>query len=265
VPDLEDAPGRALRTDHPWQRFRRLLRYRRVWLLAPTWIALNATIGLYTSQTLFQLVRGSDPRFPGQTLVGGFDPLHVSIAFVAGGVVFLAGILYRGRRFAGLRRTTVIFYGILGGALFVLAALLLNHSASVPAWLLVAGLAAAATGVFLIAGATPAALGLLADVSESFPEDRGAVMGLYSVFLALGQIGGAFIGAVTAEAWAFDGILVATALLLAAALVPLGRLRRFEFAFEPDPQLGPDPALAAVDLSRTAAYRLEPPELDGSA
>ena len=40
-----------------WRRYRRLLRRSRVWLLAPTWIALNAGLGLYTSQTLFQLVR----------------------------------------------------------------------------------------------------------------------------------------------------------------------------------------------------------------
>ena len=87
-------------------------------------------------------------------------------------------------------------------------------------------------GIFLIAGATPAALGLLADTSEAFPRDRGAIMGLYSVFLALGQIIGAFVGAVAAEAWAFDGILVATLVLLAIALLPLSRLRRYEVSAE---------------------------------
>ena len=49
-------------------------------------------------------------------------------------------------------------------------------------------------GLFVLAGATPAALGLLADISERFPNDRGAIMGLYSVFLAVGQIIGALIG-----------------------------------------------------------------------
>ena len=40
----------------------RILRGSHVWLLAPTWIAINATLGLYTSQTLFQLVREPDPQ-----------------------------------------------------------------------------------------------------------------------------------------------------------------------------------------------------------
>ena len=56
-----------------------------------------------------------------------------------------------------------------------------------------------AVGLFVLAGATPAALGLLADMSERFPADRGAIMGLYSVFLALGQIIGALIGGVAAD------------------------------------------------------------------
>ena len=36
--------------------------------------------------------------------------------------------------------------------------------------------------------------GLLADMSEPYPRDRGAIMGLYSVFLAVGQIIGSLVG-----------------------------------------------------------------------
>ena len=46
-----------------------------------------------------------------------------------------------------------------------------------------------------MSGATPAALGLLADITESYPADRGAIMGLYSVFLGVGQILGALVSA----------------------------------------------------------------------
>ena len=86
-----------------------------------------------------------------------------------------------------------------------------------------------------MAGATPAALGLLADISERFPDDRGAIMGLYSVFLAVGQIIGALIGGFAAEAAGIDGMLVATGVLLLVALLPLARLRRAE-----DPVTGID-------------------------
>jgi predicted MFS family arabinose efflux permease len=80
----------------------------------------------------------------------------------------------------------------------------------------------------VLAGATPAALGLLADVTESFPADRGAVMGLYSVFLALGQIVGSFVGGQSGRRFGVDGILGATVILLIIALVPLARLRTVE-------------------------------------
>jgi predicted MFS family arabinose efflux permease len=85
-----------------------------------------------------------------------------------------------------------------------------------------------AGGLFVLAGATPAAVGLLADVSEQFPGDRGAIMGLYSVFLGFGQIGGALLGGIAAEWRGMDGLLIGTALLLAIALIPLRQLRRTE-------------------------------------
>ncbi len=258
VPDIDAGTERPLASRTGWRRYRRLLRRTRVWLLAPTWIALNAGLGLYTSQTLFQLVRRRDARFEDQWLVGGFDPLLVTLAFVVGGVVFLVGLLYWGGRFEALRRTTIIFYGIVGGAVFVVSALLLNHTGDDAAVMRLPWLAGLAIGMFLLAGATPAALGLLADMSESFPADRGAVMGLYSVFLAVGQIVGALIGAAAAERWAFDGILMATLLLQVVALLPLARLRRFEFEFQATPASGPDPEATAVDLSVTRAYRIRP-------
>lgn len=257
VPDVERRPLQGVREPLGWRRYRRLLGRSRVWLLAPTWIALNAGLGLYTSQTLFQLVRTPDPRFANQALVGGFDPLLITAGFVLAGLVFFVGLVYWGGRFATLRRTTIILYGIVGGAVFVVAALYLNHSGDAPLWLRLPSVGGLIVGLFLIAGATPAALGLLADMSESFPRDRGAVMGLYSVFLAVGQIVGALIGAVAAELAAFDGILLASLMLQAVALMPLSRLRRFEFRFQPTPASGPDPATARVDLSVTRAYRAD--------
>ena len=82
--------------------------------------------------------------------------------------------------------------------------------------------------LFLRAGAPPAPLGLLTHMSERFPKDRGAIMGLYSVFLAIGQIVGALIGGVAADARGIDGMLIATVVLLIVALVPLAQLRRDE-------------------------------------
>jgi len=88
-------------------------------------------------------------------------------------------------------------------------------------------------GLFVLAGATPAAVGLLADVSEKFPGDRGAIMGLYSVFLGVGQIGGALLGGVLAELRGMDGLLVGTAVVLGLALIPLFQLRKVEHYLGP--------------------------------
>jgi MFS family permease len=79
-----------------------------------------------------------------------------------------------------------------------------------------------------MAGATPAALGLLADISESHPADRGAIMGLYSVFLGLGQIIGALASGTAADLAGIDGLLLASLTLLIIALLPIHRLRESE-------------------------------------
>jgi predicted MFS family arabinose efflux permease len=157
----------------------------------------------------------------------GFSPVQISAAAVVIGILFGLGLWYWGNRFKDLRRTTIILYGIVGGAGLVGAGLVINHAAgALP--VIVGAVVVAAFGLFVLAGATPAALGLLADVSERFPNDRGAIMGLYSVFLAVGQIIGAIIGGFAAEARGIDGMLIATGLLLAVALIPLAQLRRGE-------------------------------------
>jgi MFS family permease len=211
-------------------RYRRILGQSHVWLIAPTWVAINAVLGLFTTQTIFQLVQRDepDPRFADQLLMGGFEPIQISIGMVVGGLLFFAGLIYWGNRFKDLRRTTIILYGIGGGALLVVGAVGINHSAALPL-LVVLGLGVlAVVGLFVLAGATPAAIGLLADVTEAYPDDRGAIMGLYSVFLGLGQIGGSLIAGAAATAFGLDGIFIASLLLLVVAVVPLVFLRRHE-------------------------------------
>jgi MFS family permease len=208
-------------------RYLVLLRSSHIWLLAPTWIAVNASIGLWFSQSLFAFAK-ANPQFPDQALMRGYTATEITLSAVVVAVIFGAGLLYWGNRFRRFRRTTIILYGILGGGAAVGAGLVVNHGDGLPGLaLLLAGLVVAA-GLFVLAGATPAAVGLLADVSERFPADRGAIMGLYSVFLAVGQISGSLIGGVAASAAGIDGLLVGTIVLLVVALGPLAQLRRHE-------------------------------------
>lgn len=209
-------------------RYRDVLRSRPVWLLAPTWIALNALLGSWGSQALFQLAQDPSVRFPDQVLMRGFEPWQAGLGLSVGLLVLFSGLLYWGNRFAGLRRTTIIGIGLAGGGVFLAAILAVNHSDSLSFWLVGASLVVAAAGLFVLAGATPAAVGFLSDVSESFPGRRGVIMGLYSVFLALGQIIGAIVAGVAAELAGIDGLLIASGGLLVVALIPLGQLRAAE-------------------------------------
>ena len=226
------------------RRYVELIRASHVWLLAPTWIAVNAAIGVWLSQSVFQLAKG-DPRFPDQALMAGFTANQITIAAIVIAVVFGAGLLYWGNRFKTLRRTTIIGYGVAGGAVLVLAGVVVNHFWTTAPLLALVAVALAGGGLFVLAGATPAALGLLADMSERFPADRGAIMGLYSVFLAIGQITGALIGGAAADWLGIDGMFLATLILLGIAVVPLAQLRAQEHQLampDQDGRVGAAPA-----------------------
>ena len=156
----------------------RLLRAVERLVLAPTWIALNAALGLWTTQSIFQLVKKPAPRFADQLLMGRADPIVISVGLVVAGSCFFAGLASGASGSSRMRRTTIIFYGIVGGGACVVAAAVLNHSRGLAGRRARRG-SVVLGGLFVLAGATPAALGLLADISEAFPADRGAIMGLY--------------------------------------------------------------------------------------
>lgn len=210
------------------RRIWRVLASSHVWLLAPTWIAVNACLGIVTSQTLFQLVREPAAAFADQALMGSVTPTLVSVGMGVAGLVFFAGLFWSGGRFGRVRRTTMLFEGIAGGVAICAAAFIANRGFALPLPAAVALGAAALAGVYLLAGATPAALGLLADLSETYPSDRGAIMGLYSVFLAFGQILGSIVGGAAAQLAGIDGLIGASIGLFAIALLPLVRLRTYE-------------------------------------
>ena len=210
-------------------RYARLLASSGVWLLAPTWIALNAIIGAWTTQSVFQLVRDNpDPSFADQVLMGGFAPTQVSIGLAVALVIFFAGIFVWGGLFRRFRRTSIMAIGVIGGVLMVAAVYAINHSGGWPLIAVIGAAIVALAGLFVLAGATPAALGMLADISETHPEDRGAIMGLYSVFLGVGQIIGSVASGTAADWRGIDGLLIVSLAGLVIALVPLYWLRGSE-------------------------------------
>jgi MFS family permease len=76
-------------------------------------------------------------------------------------------------------------------------------------------------------GFTPAALSLLAGAIGA-QAGRGAAMGIYSVLLSVGAIGGALLAGALGNRFAVDGLIYGTLAMAVVAMALLGRLDRAE-------------------------------------
>src|SRR5207253_10683322 len=83
-------------------------------------------------------------------------------------------------------------------------------------------------GIFVESGFTPAALAYLAEIAEEQPQDRGSVMGVYSVLLSCGQLTGTALAGPFAAAAGFNGLITLTGLLCLIALFTVLLLGRAE-------------------------------------
>ena len=198
----------------PWSRYLHLLRQPQLWRFAPAWLALNTVLGLWLSQSAFQL---GGPVAPGQALVGKFDERQVSLIFAGYGIVILIGLLLWARLLPGRRKTNVMLVALAGMVSASLAILVLNSpeltSAQRPVvlvWL--------TASVIVETGFTPAMLVFLGDVSDLGAWGRGALMGLYNVLLNAGQLLGAWLGAAAVGWAAINGLSWATIGLCALSI-----------------------------------------------
>ncbi len=73
-------------------------------------------------------------------------------------------------------------------------------------------------GILIASGFAPAALTHLATLSEEDPEQRGAIMGLYSLLLGGGQLLGTWIGGVFVDLAGFNGLAFFSAILIVFAV-----------------------------------------------
>ena len=100
------------------------------------------------------------------------------------------------------------------GGLFASCLILfaLNHQPALDAPLVLPLAILLIFSIMVQSGFTPAALAHLADITETHAADRGAIMGLYSVFLGLGQFLGASIGGLFVDWRGADGMALITGL-----------------------------------------------------
>jgi predicted MFS family arabinose efflux permease len=212
-------------------RYWRILRSPLLFLFIPAWVSIFALLGVWLSSQLTFLL-SAHRRLPGQVLMGSLSGVggggHLSM--VLGAIVLYFGIclLFWAFFLNRVPRLLLMLFSI-GGIYLACVALsglnhvtLENHAVQI-CWVLLL-----LVGIFAETSFAPAALAYLADLSEDAAKDRGLLMGLYSVFLGLGQLLGNGLGGVFAQQWGFDGLIYLTALLAFVALIALLFLFRQE-------------------------------------
>lgn len=207
----------------------RFLKSPRALRLVPAWVAVNAVLGVWLTHAVYQLKKADDPT---QLLVGGFSGSQISRYGAVTLVLFIVGIGGWGYVMAriGSLRTMMVS---LGGLVALSPMLFLLNHAPVDRPLRIGLLVAAAGGALLVAsGFTPAALAYLSKIAEEFAEQRGTIMGLYSVLLGVGQALGGALGGVAADWRGADGLILASVFFTACAIVAVAGLARTERALD---------------------------------
>jgi MFS family permease len=178
---------------------------------APAWISINAVLGIWLNLTARILT--DKQGFSGQLLVGNFTSMQAGNILTAYAGVFVVGILIWSFIPPVFRKTSTMLIGI--GGLFAsgLFMALLNHQPSLSGPMIPVIVVFLALSILVQSGFTPAALAYLADITEHHSADRGAVMGLYSVFLGLGQFIGLSVGGPFVDWRGADGMVIVTSLL----------------------------------------------------
>ena len=194
-----------------FKRYWKILSSPRVASFAPAWIAINAVLGIWINLTARILT--DKGKFPGQALAGSFDSLRAGYVLSAYAIFFVVGILIWTAVFPGIKKTKAMLIGV--GGLFGSCLLMfaINHQASLNSPLVLPLSVLLVISIMVQSGFTPSALAHLADITESFSNDRGAIMGLYSVFLGVGQFLGTSLGGPFVDWLGADGMVLSTGLL----------------------------------------------------
>ena len=213
------------------RRYWQVLRTPRLFLFIPAWISISALIGIWLSAQL-TYVLSSATHNPDQSLMGIFSAQGGGgrLSLVLGAYVLFFGLclLFWAFFLNRVPRLILMLSSITGVYLACIALAGINHFGTGKPVLMVIWIVMLMVGIFAESSFAPAALAYLADISEGVAKDRGLLMGLYSVFLGLGQLLGGGLGGIFAQIWGFNGLIYLTALLAFVALISLLMLLRME-------------------------------------
>jgi MFS family permease len=200
------------------------LRSPRALRLVPAWIAVNGVLGVWLSQAALQLKRPDDPT---QLLVGGYSGTEISRYGAGALLLFVGGIALWSLLMSRLSALRIMSLSLIGLVALAPALYILNHAEPADRSNSATWVAISAACLVIASGFTPAALAYLARVAEEFSANRGAIMGLYSVLLGVGQFLGTIAGGFAANWWAVDGMILAT---LVFTVLGAGAVRALYFA-----------------------------------
>jgi MFS family permease len=208
------------------EHYYEVFRSPSVWMFSPAWLSIFSIIGVWINHSVGLLT--SKDHFQSQLLTGNIAPEKFGNGFATLAVFFALGVLAWSFVLGRYRKTNVMLISTLGLYALLLTVFGLNHlgSFSSPFYYLLLG--ALLIALLVVSGFTPAALTYLADVTEDYAGDRGSIMGLYSVFLGVGQLIGTSVGGYFADWNGVDGLLILSAMLGVITAVSLLALRRRE-------------------------------------
>lgn len=186
-----------------------LFRNRAILAFIPAWVSVNAVLGMWFTHLGFQMARSAEP---GQLLVGGYSGSSVGLLSAGVSLVLVVGAGFWALAFGRIKTFSIMALTLWGLAALCVLLYLLNHVSRGDTVPIVVFASLGVVALLVVSGFTPAALTYLADLSEHFPEYRGSVMGLYSVFLGVGQLLGAGVGGFFAQNWHVDGLILGSAL-----------------------------------------------------
>jgi len=221
----------AISPQETLRRYWHILSNPRVSGFAPAWIAINGVLGIWFNLSARILTDKS--KFSSQLLVGSFTSLQAGNLRAGYALFFVLGIFLWSVLFPNLKKITAMLIGTAGLFFSCLLIFLINHQPSLGSPAITPLSLLLVVSIMVQSGFTPAALAHLADITETQTSDRGAIMGLYSVFLGLGQFVGTSLGGIFVDWRGADGMVLITGLFGLLAAVLIVRQRKTESALNP--------------------------------
>lgn len=206
------------------QRYWRIIRTPRLFIFIPAWICISSLAGIWLGSQLTFILSvpiHNKHQFLMGSMSGPGGGHRLSLVLGAYVLFFGVSLLFWAFFLSRVPRLRLMLTSVVGVYIACIALAGINHlGIGNNPWQLL-WIPLLMVGIFAESSFAPAALAYLADISEEAAKDRGLLMGLYSIFLGLGQLLGNGLGGVFARLWGFDGLIYLTAILACVVLISL--------------------------------------------